>query len=81
MYMYSSDSNWNTFTMNNYMTSGIPVLPHTQANQLGLPSNDSSSNQLRLLNNASFSTDTSLGASAISIKPLAPGELVLQDET
>ncbi len=81
MYMYTSDSNWNTLTMNTYMTSGIPVLPHTQANQLGLPSNDSSSSQLRLLNTTSFSTGTSLDVLAISIKPLAPGELVLQDET
>ncbi|KAF6232617.1 hypothetical protein HO173_009285 [Letharia columbiana] len=81
MYMYSSDSNWNILTMNTYMSSGIPVLPHTQPNQLGMSSNGSSSSQFGLLSNASVLTGTSLGASTISIKPFALGELVLQDET
>ena len=79
MYMYTSDSNWNTVAMNTYMSSGLPALPYTQPNQLGLSHNTSSPNQLDLLSNASLATGNSSEAVSVPIKPLAPGELVLQD--
>ena len=79
MYMYASDSIWNAVVMNIYMSSGVPALPYTHPNQLGLSHNTSSPNQLDLLTNASLATSTSSDAVSVSLKPLAPGELVLQD--
>ena len=79
MYMYTSDSVWNTVAMNTYMSSGIPALPYTQPNQLGQSHNTSSPNQLDLLSNASLAIGTSLKEPSVPFKPLAPGELVIQD--
>ena len=79
MYMYSSDSIWNTLAMNTYMSSGVPAVPYTHPNQLGLSHNISSSNQLGLLSNASIVISTSSLEPSIPLKPLAPGELVIQD--
>ena len=79
MYMYTSDSIWNTVAMNTYMSSGIPALPYTHPNQLGLSHNTSSSNQLDLLSNASLAIGISSPEPSIPLRPLAPGELVIQD--
>ena len=79
MYMYTSDSMWNTVAMNTYMSSGIPALPYTQPNQLSLSHNTSSQDQLNLLINASLAIGTSLKELSVPLKPLAPGELVIQD--
>ncbi|KAM0794005.1 hypothetical protein BDR22DRAFT_827330 [Usnea florida] len=79
MYMYSSDSIWNTVAMNTYMSSGVPAVPYTHPNQLGLSHNTSSPNQLYSLSNASLAIGTSSQEPSIPLKPLAPGELVIQD--
>ena len=79
MYMYTSDSIWNTVAMNTYMSSGIPAVPYTRPNQLGLSHNTSSPDQLDLLSNASLAIGTSLKEPLVALKPLAPGELVIQD--
>ena len=80
MYMYTSDSIWNTVAMNTYMSSGIPALPYTHPNQLGLSHNTSSPTQLGLLSNASLATGiSSEEAVSVPLKPLSPGELVIQD--
>ena len=79
MYMYTSDSIWSTVAMNTYMSSGIPALPYTHPNQLGLSHNTSSPNQLDLLSNASLVTGTSFDEPSVPLKPLSPGELVIQD--
>ena len=80
MYMYTSDSNWNIVTMNSYMSSGVPVLPHTQPNSIQLTGNVSSSSWPQLLSSPSPSIRTTFPPSLVSAKPLASGELVLADK-
>ena len=81
LYMYTSDSIWNTIAMNTYMSSGIPALPYAQPNLLGLSHNTTSQEQLDLLTNASLAIRISEeeAVSVPLIRPLAPGELVIQD--
>ena len=81
MYMYTSDSVWNTVAMNTYMSSGVPAVPYAQPSQLGLAQNNSSPNQLDLLSNASLAIGTAEkeGVVSVPLKPLAPGEVVILD--